>query len=130
MDGPETVIALSAVARNSGSIALILLWVPSKSHSVGGGLKITFSGGGRAPREHGSSQTLHLLACLIQKYECFSSASALSPSKNTFTVGKTNTDNNHIEFWEFCSPPTTGILKLIILSPQLLHFLNVVQSFP
>ncbi len=129
-------IALSAVARNSGSIALILLWVPSKSHSVGGGLKITFSGGGRAPREHGSgsqpmgSQTLHLLACLIQINEWLSSASALSPSKNTFTEGKTNTDNNHIEFWEFCSLPTTGILKLIILSPQLLHFLKVVQSFP
>ncbi len=45
MDGPETVIALSAVARNSGSIALILLWVPSKLHSVGGG---------QAPREHRS----------------------------------------------------------------------------
>ncbi len=37
MDGPETVIALSAVAKNSGSIALILLWGPSKSHSVGDG---------------------------------------------------------------------------------------------
>ncbi len=54
MDGPEIMIALSAVARNSGPIALILLWGPSKSHSVGvvskshsvgGGLKITFSGG-------------------------------------------------------------------------------------
>ncbi len=37
MDEPETVIALSAVARNSGPIALILLCVPSKSHSVGDG---------------------------------------------------------------------------------------------
>ncbi len=37
MDEPETVIALSAVTRNSGPIALILLWGPSKSHSVGGG---------------------------------------------------------------------------------------------
>ncbi len=48
MDGPEIMIALSAVARNSGPIALILhiQWgVVSKSHSVGGGLKITFSGG-------------------------------------------------------------------------------------
>ncbi len=26
MDGPETVIELSAVVRNSGPIALILLW--------------------------------------------------------------------------------------------------------
>ncbi len=36
MDGPETVIALSAVARNSGPIALIFAMCP---------LKITFSGG-------------------------------------------------------------------------------------
>ncbi len=36
---------LSAVAGNSGPFALILLRDPSKSHSVGGGLKITFSGG-------------------------------------------------------------------------------------
>ncbi len=50
MDGPETVIALSAVARNSGPIALIFLWAPSKSHSVGGGLKITFSGGWSGPQ--------------------------------------------------------------------------------
>ncbi len=35
MDGPETMIPLSAVA---GPAALILLWGPSKSHSVGGGL--------------------------------------------------------------------------------------------
>ncbi len=28
VDGPETMIALSAVARNSGPIALILLWFP------------------------------------------------------------------------------------------------------
>jgi len=33
---------------------------------------------------------------------------ALSPSKNTFTLGKTNTDNNDIEFGDFSS-----ILKLI-----------------
>ncbi len=38
VDGPATVIAVNAVARNSG---LILLWGP---------LKITFSGGGRAPQ--------------------------------------------------------------------------------
>ncbi len=38
MEGPETVIALCAVvAMNSGPIALILLWGPSKSHLVGGG---------------------------------------------------------------------------------------------
>ncbi len=41
MDGPETVIALSAVARNSGPIALILLW---------GSLKVTFSEGGLTHR--------------------------------------------------------------------------------
>ncbi len=45
MDGPETVIALSAVARNSGPIALIFLWGPSKSHSVADG---------RVPGEHRS----------------------------------------------------------------------------
>ncbi len=45
MDGPETVIAFSAVARNSGPIALILLWDPLKSHSVGGG---------QAPSKHRS----------------------------------------------------------------------------
>ncbi len=36
MDGPESKIALSAVARNSWPIALILLWDPRK---------IIFSGG-------------------------------------------------------------------------------------
>ncbi len=69
MDRPETVITLSAVARNSGPFALILLCSPpqnhiqwevvskshsvglvSKSHSVGGGLKITFSGGWSGPQ--------------------------------------------------------------------------------
>jgi len=44
----------------------------------------------------------------------FHQLSDLSPSKNTCTAGKTNTDNNHIEFWGFFSLPTTGILKLII----------------
>ncbi len=48
MDGPETVIALSAVARNSGPIALILLWGPLKSQTVvvvvggGGGQQTSF----------------------------------------------------------------------------------------
>ncbi len=37
MDEPETMIALSAVARNSGPNAQIFLWGSSKSHSVGGG---------------------------------------------------------------------------------------------
>ncbi len=103
MDGPETVIALSAVARNSGPIALIFLWAPSKSHSVGGGLKITFSGGwsqnhiqwgvvskshsvggGQAPRGYhsGSLSTAGLsnsppsLGLPHLKYEWFSSASS------------------------------------------------------
>ncbi len=50
MDGPVTVIDVSAVARNSG---LILLWGP---------LKITFSGGGRASyRNILSPQLLHFL---------------------------------------------------------------------
>ncbi len=37
MDDPKTVIALSAVDRNSGPFARILLWGLSKSQSVGGG---------------------------------------------------------------------------------------------
>ncbi len=42
--------SLSALARNSGPILLILLWGPSKSHSVGGGLKITFIEGWSGPQ--------------------------------------------------------------------------------
>ncbi len=44
MDGPETMIAISNIARNSGPIVLILLCGSSKSHSRGGGFH----------REHGS----------------------------------------------------------------------------
>ncbi len=36
---------------------------------------------------------------------------ALSPSKNTFTVGKTNTDNNHIEFGGFFFSPNNRHLE-------------------
>ncbi len=128
MDGPETVIALSAVGRNSGPIALILLWGP---------LKITFIEGWSGPPDYivlgpsqplGSQTLLYILACLIQKCEWFPSASSfISPSKKTFTVGKTNTDNNDIEFGGFFGENRhleTSYLN--ILSPQLLHFsLNV-----
>ncbi len=71
LDGPETMIALRSIARNSGSFALILLW------SL---LKITSSGGWSEPPENivvgpsqplGSQTLLHLLACLIQTYEWF-----------------------------------------------------------
>ncbi len=111
MDGPETVIALSAVARNSGPIALILLRGP---------LKITFSGGwshyhiqwggGRAPREHGSGSLstaglsklitlLHLLPCLIQKYECFHQLRLYHPLKTHLLKEKhiliTMIESNH-----------------------------------
>ncbi len=75
----ETMIALSAVARNSAPFALILLWGLSKTHVVGGG-------SGSPPnivlgpsQPLGSQPLLHLLqvkAGLIQKYECFSSASS------------------------------------------------------
>ncbi len=56
MDGPEKMIALSAIARNSGPFALILQSGPSKSHSVGGG---------QAPSEHrsGSLSTAGLSNC-------------------------------------------------------------------
>ncbi len=76
MDGPETMIAVSNIARNSGPIVLILLWGPSKSHSVGGG------GGSTENMVLGPSQPLgsqplsRVKACLIQKYEWFSSASS------------------------------------------------------
>ncbi len=56
-------IALSAVARNSGPIALIS-W-PASSKNMNG----------------------------------FHQLPALSPSKKTCTVGKTNTDNNDTEFF-------------------------------
>ncbi len=36
MDEQETMIVVSVVARNSGSVVLDLLWDSSKSHSVGG----------------------------------------------------------------------------------------------
>ncbi len=110
MDGPETVIALSAVARNSGPIALILLRV--KSHSVGGGLTITFSGGwshnhiqwggGRAPKRTSfwvPQTLLHLLACLIQKYECFHQLRLYHPLKTHLLKEKhiliTMIESNH-----------------------------------
>ncbi len=58
---------------------------------------------------------------------------ALSPYKNTFIVEKTNTDNNDIEFfWDFFLSQQQASWNwsyLNILSPQLLHFLNV-QKFP
>ncbi len=69
-------IALSALARTSGPIALILLWVPLKSHSVGGGQDPPESIVLGPSQPLGSQTFLHLLACLIQKYEWFSSASS------------------------------------------------------
>ncbi len=77
VDGPETVIALSVVASNSGPIA-------------------------ESPPPLPPPQTfLHLLACPIKNIHGFHQLPALSPSKKTFTVGKTNTDKNEIEFGEF-----------------------------
>ncbi len=113
----ECMIALSAVARNSGPFALILLWGP---------LKITFSGGCQAPSEHrsgpsqllGSQPLLHLLARLkpasSKNMNGFHQLPALSPSKKAFIVGKTNTENYDFEFLGIFFLPTTGILKLII----------------
>jgi len=93
VDGPATVIAVNAVARNSG---MILLWGP---------LKITFSGGGRAPQRTLFWAPLNPRALKLSSI-CWPASSknvngfhqlpALSPSKKTFTVGKTNTDNNDI----------------------------------
>ncbi len=80
-------------------------WGAGGGGGGGGGFKITFSGGrgGGVSKSHsvgggGGSQN-HIQ--WGEKYECFSSASALSPAKYTFTVGKTNTNNYHIDFWGF-----------------------------
>ncbi len=97
-------IALSAVARNSGPIALILLWGPSKSHSVGGGW---------APYRTSFWVPFNRWALKLSSISWpassknmngFHQLPALSPSKKTFTVGKTNTDNNDINFGVFFSP--------------------------
>ncbi len=98
----ECMIALSAVARNSGPFALILLWGP---------LKITFSGGVVRPPANivlgrsqplGSQPLLHLLARLkpasSKNMNGFHQLPALSPSKKAFIVGKTNTENYDFEF--------------------------------
>ncbi len=89
MDGPETMIALSAVAM--------------------GPLKITFSGGWSGPPENivlgrsqplGSQPLIHVMARLkpasSKNMNGFHQLPVLSPSKKTFIVGKTNTDNNYI----------------------------------
>ncbi len=94
----RTGIALSAVARNSGPFALILLRGPSRSPSMGG--VRTLLGASRSmtllgPSQPLGSQTLlHLSARLVQKYE--------SESLSDIYCRKCR-----------CSPPTTGILKLI-----------------
>ncbi len=87
MDGPETVIALSVVARNSGPIALILLnrWALKLS-------SISW------PASSKNMNSFHQLP-------------SLSPSKKTFTVEKTNTDNNYIEFWGFFFFPNNRHLE-------------------
>ncbi len=109
MDEPETMIALSALARNSGPIALILLWVPLKSHSVGGG---------QDPPESivlANHWALKLSSiswpASSKNMNGFHQLPALSPSKNTFTVGKTNTDNNDITFWGFFFSPNNRHLE-------------------
>ncbi len=84
-----------------------------------GPLKITISGGWLGPPENIVLGRRALKLSSIswpassKNINGFHQLPALSPSKNTFTVGKTNTDNNHIEFLEGFSLPT-GILKSII----------------
>ncbi len=86
-------IALSAVARNSGPIALILLWGTSKSHSVGGG---------QAPYRTSFWVPFNRWALKLSSISWpassknmngFHQLPALSPSKKTFTVGKTMNKN-------------------------------------
>ncbi len=109
VDGPETVIALSVVASNSGPIA--------ESPPLSLPPPILSSISWPAPSKN---------------INCFLSASALSPSKNTFTVGKTNTDKNEIEFGEFFLYPkkqaSWNWSYLNILSLRLVHFHNVDQN--
>ncbi len=91
-------IALRALARNSGPFALILLRVPQNHIQWG-----VF----RPPREHRSEPLSTSPACYDQvtvkpasskNMNGFHQLSALSPSKKIFTVRKTNTDNNDIFF--------------------------------
>ncbi len=72
VDGPETVIALSVVASNSGPIAE---FPPPHSPSPPKLSSISW------PAPSKNINGFHQLP-------------ALSPSKKTFTVGKTNTDTN------------------------------------
>ncbi len=103
MYGPETVIAHSVVARNSGLIALILLWGPSKLHSVGGS---------QVPLNRWALKLSSISWPASSKnMNGFHQLPALSPSKNTFTVGKTNTDNNDIEFGGFFLSPNNRHLE-------------------
>ncbi len=106
MHEPETMISLSAVARNSGSIALILLCGP---------LKITFRDLGQAfwvPLNHWALKLFSISWPASSKnMNGFHQLPALSPSKNTFTVGKTNTDNNDITFWGFVFSPNNRHLE-------------------
>ncbi len=88
MDGLDTMIALSAIVRNYGPIALILLWG-----------KITFSGGWSGPPENivlgrsqplGSHPLLHVMARVkpasSKNMNGFHQLPVLSPSKKAFTV--------------------------------------------
>ncbi len=101
----ETMIALSAVARNSAPFALILLWGLSKTHVVGGG-------GGQAPHRTSfwaplnrwalnlSSISYRLKPASSKNMNGFHQLPAPSPSKKAFIVGKTNTDNNDIDIYD------------------------------
>ncbi len=104
-------IALSAVTRISGPIALILLWGPSKSHSVRGGC---------APQRTSFWVPFNRWALKLSSISWpasskntngFHQLPALSASKKTFTIGKTNTDNNHIDFWGFFNSPKNRHLE-------------------
>ncbi len=57
----------------------------------------------------GSQPLLHLLARLklasSKNMNGFHQLPALSPSKKSFIVGKTNTDNNDIDIHDIISPP-------------------------
>ncbi len=80
----------------------------------------------------GSQPLLHVMARLkpdsSKNMNGFHQLPALSPSKKKFIVGKTNTDNNDIDFWGFFfsqQQPSWNWSYLNILNPQLLHFYNL-----
>ncbi len=113
MDGPKTMNALSVVDSNSGHCTDFAMGSPQNHIQrgvVGPPANIVLD----PSQQLGSQPLLHIKPASSKNMTGFHQLPALSPSKNTFTVGKSNTDNNDIEYFGIFFLPTTGILKLII----------------